>query len=555
LDNSGNVYVADTANDTIRKITPGGSVTTLAGSPGQAGAVNGTGSAALFNGPQGVAVDSLGNVYVADTNNCVIRKITPDGVVTTLAGLMDPATNNRGSADGTGPSASFDNPTGLATDSTGNIYVADTWNSLIRMVSPSGVVTTLAGGGIAPAGSYLDGTGRAAEFYKPTGLAVDSAGNIYVADSDNNLIRKITPTLVGGVTTWVVTTLAGDYDAGVFGFPNDGTGTSARFLYPSSVAVDQAGNVYVADSGDDSIRKVTPAGVVTTLAGGDKGMVTGHFPTWDPTPGDADGTGSAVLFDDPVGVAIGALGNIYVADDGNNAIRYGYPNLDFTIQPQSETLNPGSTVVFTAAASDATGYQWELNGNPLTDSPGGTTSNAISGSTGPELMITNATAASAGNYTCIATDSGGTNTSSAANLVVASSANPGSLPNFSGRAFVGTGDNVFIGGFYIVGSTSRSVLIQALGPALAAQGVTETLQHPALSIHDSTGAVIYSNTGWGSSPVLLNAAAAAYAQPVLQPNSADSEILLTLPPGGYTAEISGADGGTGVALCAVYELP
>jgi hypothetical protein len=127
--------------------------------------------------------------------------------------------------------------------------------------------------------------------------------------------------------------------------------------------------------------------------------------------------------------------------------------------------------------------------------------------------------------------------------------------NISSRAYVGTGDNILIGGFYIVGSTSRTVLVQALGPALTGEGVSGTLQHPALSIHDSSGTVIYSNTGWGSGQVLLQAAAAAYAQPVLQPNSSDSEVLLTLPPGGYTAEISGADGGTGVALCAIYEMP
>jgi hypothetical protein len=131
----------------------------------------------------------------------------------------------------------------------------------------------------------------------------------------------------------------------------------------------------------------------------------------------------------------------------------------------------------------------------------------------------------------------------------------GYLINISARAFVGSASNILIGGFYIVGSTSRTVLIQAIGPALSAEGVSGVLQHPALTIHDSTGATIYSNTGWGSSQVLLNAAAAAYAQPVLQADSADSEVLLTLPPGGYTAEISGADGGTGVALCAIYQLP
>jgi hypothetical protein len=144
--------------------------------------------------------------------------------------------------------------------------------------------------------------------------------------------------------------------------------------------------------------------------------------------------------------------------------------------------------------------------------------------------------------------------SNSAALVVAQVSNPGYLINLSGRAFVGTGGNILIGGFYIVGSTSRTVLIQALGPALAAQGVASPLQHPVLSIVNSSGVTIYSNTGWGSSPILSGAAASAYAT-ALTANSADSEALVTLPPGGYTATISGANGGTGVALCAMYQLP
>lgn len=120
---------------------------------------------------------------------------------------------------------------------------------------------------------------------------------------------------------------------------------------------------------------------------------------------------------------------------------------------------------------------------------------------------------------------------------------------------MGTGDNILIGGFYIVGSTSRTVLIQALGPALVSEGVTGVLSNPKLSIFNTSGVMLYSNNGWGSSPILLNAAMTVYASPVLEPNSPDSEVLLTLPPGGYTAEVSGANGGTGVALCAIYQLP
>jgi hypothetical protein len=228
-----------------------------------------------------------------------------------------------------------------------------------------------------------------------------------------------------------------------------------------------------------------------------------------------------------------------------------------TLSPLSENVNAGSTVVLTAGGINATSYQWTFNGATiLSDSPSGTTTDIISGSSGPQLVITNPTAASAGTYTVVAVNSTGSSQPSlAATVTISSNATPGFLVNISSRAFVGTGANILIGGFYIGGSSSRTVLVQALGPALANEGVPGTIPHPVLKIYDSGGVVLYSNTGWGSSPVLLKAAASAYATPVLQSNSADSEVLLTLPPGGYTAEVSDANNATGVALCAIYQLP
>jgi hypothetical protein len=293
VDSTGNVYVADFRNQTIRKVTPAGVVTTLAGSAGNTGSTDGTGSAARFNDPFGVAVDSTGNVYVADRSNHTIRKVSPAGVVTTFAGTA----LTSGSTDGTGSAARFKNPSGVAVDSSGNVYVADTWNHSIRKVTPGGVVTTLAGSAVSRGSA--DGTGSAARFSAPTGVAVDDGGSVYVADSDNNTIRKVTQ-------AGVVTTLAGS--SGLSGSTN-GTGSYASFFYPSGLAVDSAGNVYVADYNNHTIRKVTPAGVVTSLVG----TATSR--------GSTDGTGSAARFNYPKGVAVDSTGNVYVTDSDSQTIR------------------------------------------------------------------------------------------------------------------------------------------------------------------------------------------------------------------------------------------
>ena len=292
-DSAGNVYVADTRNSTIRKITPAGVVSTLAGKASVTGSVDGTGAAASFNGLSGIATDNAGNAYVADLGNNTIRKITPQGVVSTQAGTA----GTIGSADGTGVAASFNAPSGVAVDGSGNVYVTDKGNSTIRKITPAGVVSTLAG--TAGVTGSADGTGAAASFNFPDGIAIDGAGNLYVADTVNHTIRKIT-------SSGVVSTLAGT--AGVAGSA-DATGSAAGFNAPTGIATDSAGNVYVVDTGNSTLRKITPAGVVSTLAGA-AGVA-----------GSADGTGSAAGFSSPGGVAIDAAGNAYVADTGNNTVR------------------------------------------------------------------------------------------------------------------------------------------------------------------------------------------------------------------------------------------
>jgi sugar lactone lactonase YvrE len=346
VDNAGNVYVGDSVNDTIRKITPAGVVSTLAGLAGQPGSVDGTGSAARFDYPVSVAVDGPGNVYVADQNNHTIRKITPAGVVTTLAGFA----GHPGSADGTGSAARFYFPDGVTVDSSGTVYEADS-ASTIRVITPAGVVSTLAGLPFVPGTD--DGTGRAARFNQPFGVAVDGAGNIYTGDFFNHTIRKVT-------SVGVVTTLAGLPE--VFGSA-DGIGSAARFTFPAGVAVDSANKIYVADSNNSTVRKVTLAGVVTTLAGlanpgsndGPRNVARFFSPAavavdsarnayvadrsnstirkitsagvvstlagLAGSPGSDDGTGSAARFDTPAGAAVDSAGNVYVGDQNNHTIR------------------------------------------------------------------------------------------------------------------------------------------------------------------------------------------------------------------------------------------
>ena len=308
FDKSGNIYVADYGNNAIRKITPTGVGSTFAGGsgPGVPGFVDDTGTAAKFNSPSCVVVDTLGNVYVTDAGNNVIRKITSAGVVTTFAG-----SGTIGFVNGTGTLASFYFPTGIAIDASGNLYIADSGNNQIRKITPAGVVTTFAGSG---AQGSVDATGTLASFNYPEGLAIDTSGNLYIGDSGNNKIRKIT-------SARVVTTLAGTGNAAHV----DSIGTLASFNFPCGVVVDISGNVYVADFDNNKIRKITPVGVVSTLAG------SGHA-------GHVDGIGIAASFFEPYGVAVDVSGNLYVGDYGNNKIRK-ISNIPTAIEDQSALLN------------------------------------------------------------------------------------------------------------------------------------------------------------------------------------------------------------------------
>jgi TolB-like protein len=262
----GTVYVADFAQHAIRQLAPGGALTNLAGATGVIGSADGVSTVARFFHPGDVGVGRDGNIYVADTNNHLIRRVTPAGVVSTVAGQA----SKPGNDDGPAQSARFRFPTGIALDQAGNIYVADYGNHTIRKIAPDGKVSTFAGSAGEPGSA--DGTGAAARFNQVHGLAADGAGNVYAADFGNHTIRKITP-------HGVVTTLAG-----LAGNPGnvDGQGSAARFSAPYDVTIDENGNVYVADTSNHTIRKITPAGMVSTLAG-----VAGNVGSTDGIGGEA----------------------------------------------------------------------------------------------------------------------------------------------------------------------------------------------------------------------------------------------------------------------------
>jgi len=656
LDSSGNLYVADEGNNTIRKVTPAGVVTTLAGKAGVAGSADGTGATAQFNSPFGVAVDPAGNVYVADLRNETIRQITPAGVVTTLAGSVGAS----GSADGTGSAARFNNPYALAAGLDGNLYLADNGNSTIRKIAPGGVVTTLAGKA-GNAGS-ADGTGTAAQFSFPAGIAIDGIGDIYVADTANSTMRMISP-------TGVVTTLAGS--PGVTG-TTDGTGGAARFNHPHGVAVDGSGSAAIgpfmpalpaiiaqpstqtATTGSTTTFTVAAIGlpsplyqwqlngVALTDGGSVSGSATATLTVTNIQSANAGsytvavGNGSGVVVSNaatltvkpagapaittqpyPQTVNAGSSSTFSVAASGSGSLSYqwlfngaaisgatsatltlnsvaataagaysvvigsgsgsttssaatltvvggaGAPAI--TSQPVSQIVSSGSTVIFSVTASGGTQgpsedpnagwstrattaptYQWQLNGTP------------VAGATSARLLISGATAANAGTYTCLVTTAGVSSVSTPATLTLATTSNPGRLVNLSVLASAGKSQVMTIG--FVTGGTgtvgSQNLLLRGTGPALSAFGVSGVLADPTLSLF-SGSTVIASNDNWGVSTsnqtAVTTADSAVGAFALTNASSLDAALVTSLAAGPYTVQISGNGAASGNALGEVYD--
>ena len=290
IDDNGNLFVSDAYNDLIREISTSGTVSTVAGNQ-SIGYQNGIALSAQFYAPAGQVFDTQGNLYVADFGNNVIRKITPAGVVSTfagtgIAGYLNGAKDSTNLKSSTDSLAMFNNPQGLAIDASGNIYVADRGNNVIREILTTGRTKTIAGNKVK---GFIDATGEAAFFNNPTGIAIDKSGNIYVTDQGNSSLRKIT-------TAGVVTTLVGN--------PVQTT----LFNYPSALTIDPSGNLFIIDEGG-RLYEFTTNSVLYILAGSLS------------SPGLVNGSGSVARFNYPQGITIDAKGNLYIADQYNNCIR------------------------------------------------------------------------------------------------------------------------------------------------------------------------------------------------------------------------------------------
>jgi sugar lactone lactonase YvrE len=667
VDSSGNVFVADKDNHTIRKITPAGVVTTLAGSPTNYGSVDGVGAAAAIQSPAALAIDARGTLYIADDWDCTIRTVSPDGMVATLAGQHE----TRGYVDGSASSALFNAPTGVAIDASGNVYVADAGNNAIRIIDPAGTVSTLAGTPVYEGSG--DGPALQAEFSQPTGLAIDRAGNLFVSDTGNSTIREIS-------TNGRVYTPAGAPNA-ITAAPVDGIGSSARFVSPQGLALGPTGILYIVDATvPPTVRQAAaqwyPTGTgqpqSRTITSGSPATFTVTAATPTPLTYQWYRNGGA-LTDGPQSdgsLVMGsvsstlAISELPLTDDGTNFtvvassgfFNYTSPPATLAIQqpptiatqPANQLVNTGSSATFTIiGAGDPTPtYQWCESADgviwtPLTDGSG------ISGSSTSSLTLSNVNASVSNlDFECVLTNALGTATSSPAGLILISppaitvqpqsqtiAAGAGTtltvgasgnglsyqwqlngtpiagatgatlalptvgtiqagsytavvnnalgwvttdpaivtvnvnahLINLSSRSYVGTGAQVLVTGFVVGGAGTKQVLVRGDGPILSSFQIAGVLTQPFLTLFDNTSTVIATNAGWSNPSVLGSSTVAATIAPAttnvfdqvyafhLPPSSADSAMLAGLPSAAYTAEISGVGNTTGVALAELYD--
>ncbi len=485
IDAAGIIYTVDSVSNFIRKITPAGVVTTIASQVGL-----------------GIAVDGAGNLFVADARSRIIR-ISPTGVFTTFAGSA-----TAGRADGTGADAQFDTPSAVALDRVGNIFVADTNNRTIRRITPAGVVTTLAG--TAGQSGSTDGVGAEARFAFPRGLALDVAGNLIVADGVS--VRKVTP--VG-----VVTTLT----------------TAANAI---GVATDPAGNTYIAEVGAHTIRRLAPDGTNTLIAGATD------------VSGSDDGAGATARLNSPWGLVVDSTGNLYVADNGNNTIRKGTASVlpfAITLPPAPSHSAAGASVALSVGASGGNlAYQWKKDGA------------IIAGATNAAFTLANPSAtADMGYYSAVVTSAGTSVETASAFLSVTNPAAPGRLINVATRGLVQPG-GALTPGFVLRGTGTRQLVVRGVGPTLLRFGLGGSLADPRFELAPLGGATLLTNDDWATGGSTLAASSAAVGAFPLDPLSKDAAAFTTLTPTGngtgYTVRVTGATAtDSGIALAEIYD--
>ncbi len=344
-DGAGGVFVADRQGHVVHQVDRAGSITTVTGT-GEAGSAGDGGPAreAALRSPNDVAGDALGNLYIADSWNHRIRRIDPDGIITTVAGTGEAGFGGDG---GAAVEARLSLPFALAVDSSGNLYIADFGNRRIRKVDHSGVITTVAGSGHR--GSQGDGgPATRAELSPPTGIAVDAGGTLFIADQFNHRIRRVDP-------AGIITTLAGTGEEGSRG--DAGLGTKARLWYPASVALDEEGNLFIADQENSRIRKLDRAGIITTVAGTGRAGFAGD-----------GGPAAAAQLGFPLGVAIDRQGNLFISDSDNNRIRRVDPSRIITtvagreLEASAGTEDAGAAAAGPRRAWPAPGQRWAVAG-------------------------------------------------------------------------------------------------------------------------------------------------------------------------------------------------
>ncbi len=510
VDGRGEVYVVDSGNNAIRKISTAGVVTTFAGLPGPGGYADGPPGAARFNGPHSIAVDAAGNFFVTDAGNFVVRKISSSGVVTTLAG----SPGNAGAVDGMERAARFRFPSGLVLDQTGSLFVVDQFDHTIRKITPAGEVTTFAGR--SGQAGFVDGSGTAARFSSPQQIAIDATGTMFVTDRQNGAIRKLSDG--GSVTTISVSSGSADY---------------------RGIAADGVGGLFVAFGGgvQGAVLRLRYDG--ESLGG-----------TWARYEEIAPGASGFSYFN-PFALAADGRGGAYVSDLYNGAILRvvgvpgrGDPGIRISTQPAaSQTVASGASV---ALGVEATGpdiyYQWLRNGVP------------IRGATLANLFLPTTTASDQAVYTVRIANVAGSVVSSPTALTLAPVQETARLLNLSIRSQAGVGAQTLIVGVAVGGGAmgaTKPVLLRGVGPGLAAFGVSGTLTDPVLELYRG-GQVLAANDNWGGGATLSNAFASVGAF-ALALNSADAAMTNAVGPGAYSVQVSGQGGTMGIVLAEVYD--